>query len=294
MARKAQRKALGRGLSALLGDQQVGAAEQSSTNQTGPNMKVPVDLIDANPNQPRKTLHDADLDDLASSLRRHGLVQPVLLRPSPTTPGRFQIVAGERRWRAAQRAEIHEMPAVIRELDDREILELAMIENIQRVDLDPIEEAEGFRNLIDTFGYTQAELADVIGKSRSHLANMMRLLALPPQVIEMVRNGKLSAGHARALINAADPIALAQQAVLRQLTVRQVEQMAKIAPESKGTRKTKSVNQKDSDTRILEGDLTASIKMRVLVNHSSDGGGEVVIRYKTLEDLDRLCQKLTE
>lgn len=294
MARKAQRKALGRGLSALLGDQQVGAAEQSSTKQTGPNMKVPVDLIDANPNQPRKTFHDADLDDLASSLRRHGLVQPVLLRPSPTTSGRYQIVAGERRWRAAQRAEIHEMPAVIRELDDREILELAMIENIQRVDLDPIEEAEGFRNLIDTFGYTQAELADVIGKSRSHLANMMRLLALPPQVIEMVRDGKLSAGHARALINAADPITLAQQAVLRQLTVRQVEQMAKIAPESKGTRKTKSVNQKDSDTRLLEGDLTAAIKMRVLVNHSSDGGGEVVIRYKTLEDLDRLCQKLTE
>lgn len=293
MAKKSERKALGRGLSALLGDQSAEMAGQGPAAPL-PSDRIPVDLIDANPQQPRKTFRQADLEELAASLRRHGVVQPVVLRPSPADPGRYQIVAGERRWRAAQLAEVHALPAIVRELDDREILELAIIENIQRVDLDPIEEAQGFRQLVETFGYTQAELSDVIGKSRSHLANTMRLLALPDQVIAMVRDGKLTAGHARALINAADPVALAEQAVLKGLTVRQVEDLARRVPEATRTRGRTRNPAKDADTRMLEGDLSAAIKMRVSIRHARDGGGEMTIRYKDLDDLDRLCRKLSE
>ena len=294
MARKTERKALGRGLSALLGDQPVGMAGHAPAQLPAATDRIPVDLIDANPRQPRKTFRQDELEELAGSLRRHGVVQPVVLRPSPIEPGRYQIVAGERRWRAAQLAELHDLPAVIRALDDREILELAIIENIQRVDLDPIEEAQGFRQLIEAFGYTQAELADVVGKSRSHLANTMRLLSLPDQVIAMVRDGKLSAGHARALINAADPVGLAEQTVLRGLTVRQVEELARKVPEAAKVRTHRANPTKDADTRMLEGDLSAAIKMRVTIRHARDGGGEMAIRYKDLDDLDRLCRKLTE
>lgn len=294
MARKSERKALGRGLSALLGDHPAGIGGAADNTVNASADRVPVDLIDANPHQPRKTFRQAELEELAASLRRHGVVQPVILRPSPAEPGRYQIVAGERRWRAAQLAGLHDLPAVVRELDDREILELAIIENIQRVDLDPIEEAQGFRQLIDSFGYTQTEMADVVGKSRSHLANTMRLLTLPDQVITLVRDGKLSAGHARALINAADPIALAEQTVLRGLTVRQVEDLARKAPEAARTRARNANPAKDADTRMLEGDLSAAIKMRVAIRHASDGGGEMIIRYKDLDDLDRLCRKLSE
>ena len=293
MARKSERKALGRGLSALLGDQPVATVTSGGDAGSEPS-RIPVDLIDANPQQPRKSFRDAELDELAVSLRRHGVIQPVVLRPSPEAAGRYQIVAGERRWRAAQRAGIHELPAVVRPLDDRQILELAIIENIQRVDLDPIEEAQGYRQLIDSFGYTQAELGEVVGKSRSHLANTMRLLALPDQVIRMVRDGKLTAGHARALINAADPVALAEQAVLKGLTVRQVEDLARKVPEAAATRRGRKPPEKDADTRMLEGDLSAAIKMRVLIQHDADGGGEMRIRYKDLDDLDRLCRKLGE
>ena len=263
MARKSERKALGRGLSALLGDQPVAAATAGGSVGSEPS-RIPVDLIDANPQQPRKSFRDSE------------------------------IVAGERRWRAAQRAGIHELPAVVRPLDDRQIFELAIIENIQRVDLDPIEEAQGYRQLIDSFGYTQAELGEVVGKSRSHLANTMRLLALPDQVIRLVREGKLTAGHARAVINAADPVALAEQAVLKGLTVRQVEDLARKVPEAAATRRNRKPPEKDADTRMLEGDLSAAIRMRVLIQHDADGGGEMRIRYKDLDDLDRLCRKLGE
>lgn len=292
MAKKTERKALGRGLSALLGDQPQQAAAKPGAS--GPYSQIPIDLIDANPDQPRKSFSQAELEELASSLRRHGLIQPVLLRPAPDQPKRYQIVAGERRWRAAQMAELHEIPAVVKELDDREMLELAIIENIQRVDLDPIEEAQGFRQLIDTFSYTQSQLAEIIGKSRSHLANTMRLLSLPDEVIEMVQSGRLSPGHARALINAPDPIGLAERAVRKELTVRQVEDLARKAPEAKHQKRQHKVVEKDADTRTLEGDLSAAIKMRVQINHASTGGGEVQIRYKDLDELDRLCRKLAE
>ena len=295
MAQKSERKALGRGLSALLGDQAKSAPPtRGSGGDEPPSTAIPIDLIDANPQQPRTNFKDADLDELAASLKRHGVIQPIVLRPAPSVKGRYQIVAGERRWRAAQRAGLHELPAVVRDIDDRQILELAIIENVQRVDLDPIEEAQGYRQLIDSFDYTQAELADVVGKSRSHVANMMRLLALPDQVIRMVRDGKLSAGHARALINAADPVGLAEQAVLRGLTVRQVEDLARKVPEARAATSQRKPVQKDADTRMLEGDLSATIGMRVQIEHAAGGGGELRIRYKDLEGLDRLCRKLSE
>lgn len=294
MARKSDRKALGRGLSALLGDTATDIAPPTDARPDLSPSTVPIDLIDANPQQPRTSFRDGELDELAASLRRHGVIQPIVLRPAPGSTGRYQIVAGERRWRAAQRAGLHEMPAVVRALDDRQILELAIIENIQRVDLDPIEEARGYRQLVDSFDYTQAELSEVVGKSRSHVANMMRLLALPDQIVRLVRDGKLSAGHARALINAPDPISIAEQAVARGLTVRQVEDLARKAPEARRHNANRKPIQKDADTRMLEGDLSAAIGMRVAIEHAAGGGGEIRIRYKDLDDLDRLCQKLSE
>ena len=294
MARKSERKALGRGLSALLGDTATEAAPTSNAALDMAPRTVPIDLIDANPQQPRTSFRDGELNELAESLRRHGVIQPIILRPAPDSSGRYQIVAGERRWRAAQRAGLHEMPAVVRVLDDKQILELAIIENIQRVDLDPIEEARGYRQLVDSFGYTQAELSDVVGKSRSHVANMMRLLALPEQIARLVRDGKLSAGHARAMINAPDPVSIAEQAVARGLTVRQVEDLARKGPEARHVNANRKPKQKDADTRMLEGDLSAAIGMRVAIDHSPGGGGEMRIRYKDLDDLDRLCRKLSE
>lgn len=290
MARKPERKVLGRGLSALLGDQPIVTDEAPEAPRGAKG--IAIDLIDGNPRQPRKTFRDAELDELATSLRRHGLIQPIVVRPSPNDPGRFEIVAGERRWRAAQRAGLHEVPAVVNELDDREVLELAIIENVQRVDLDAIEEGQGYRDLMDHFGYTQAELAEVVGKSRSHLANTMRLLSLPDPVIQMIRNGKLSAGHARALIGAQDPLDLAQRVVGQNLSVRQTEELARQVAKPDRARPGKP--DKDADTKILEGDLSASIGMRVRIDHNAKGGGEIRITYKDLEALDRLCSKLAE
>lgn len=299
MAKKSDRRALGRGLSALLGDTAPPGAKaamvtEPQASEPAQTSTVPIDLIDANPDQPRQRFQQSDLDELAVSIRQHGVIQPVLLRPAPTKKGRYQVVAGERRWRAAQLAGIHELPAVVRALDDKELLEIAIIENVQRVDLDPIEEAQGYTQLVEAFGYTQAELAEIIGKSRSHLANTMRLLSLPDQVRMLVRDGKLSAGHARALINAPDPIGLAEQAVLKGLTVRQVEALARKLPEAAQAKKSIPYPEKDADTRQLEGDLSATIGMRVQIEHLPKGGGEVRIRYKDLDDLDRLCQKLSE
>ena len=299
MAKKPNRKALGRGLSALLGDAgpDLAAATGAATTEdrsSGPTENIPVDLIHANPNQPRQTFHEQDLKDLAASLKTHGVIQPVLLRPRPGHPGQYQIVAGERRWRAAQLAGVHQLPAVVRDLDDRQILELAIIENIQRVDLDPVEEAQGYTQLIETFDYTQEQLAEVIGKSRSHLANTMRLLSLPAPVLDFLKEGKLTAGHARALITAHAPITLATKAVAEGLTVRQVEVLAKKKPGEQQAPKSSGKPEKDADTRMLEGDLGAAIGMRVQIEHGTEGSGELRIRYKSLDQLDQLCRKLTE
>jgi ParB family chromosome partitioning protein len=304
MSRQPERRGLGRGLSALLGEigetslPAAGApVPETHIPGTRPPTAAPIERLHSNPDQPRRDFPETELNELASSIRQRGIIQPVVVRPDPNRPGDYQIVAGERRWRAAQRARLHEIPIVVRELDDRAVLELAIIENVQRSDLNPIEEANGYIQLIERFAYTQEKMSDIVGKSRSHVANTLRLLGLPDQVQQMLRSGKLSAGHARALINAPDPVALAEQAVLRGLTVRQVEELARrvAAAPRRRTRGSGGPKQKDADTRILEGDLSAAISMAVSIeHHPTDGGGEMRIRYHSLDELDRLCRKLTD
>ena len=221
-----ERKGLGRGLSALLAD--VATVDEAPRPEAGAGTAagmgrdvVPIDRIRANPDQPRRAFDEKELQDLAASIREKGVIQPLILRPHPIAAGEYEIVAGERRWRAAQMAAVHELPAVVRELSDSDVLELAIIENIQRADLNPLEEAQGYRQLMERFGHTQERLAEALGKSRSHIANLLRLLTLPEPVLELVRAGKLTAGHARALVTAAHPEALARQVVEKDLSVRE-------------------------------------------------------------------------
>ncbi|NNU79088.1 ParB/RepB/Spo0J family partition protein [Halovulum dunhuangense] len=293
MTRKTERKGLGRGLSALLAD--TGPLEEAASprGSTGQQM-IPIERIRANPDQPRRSFGDAELDELARSIARSGIIQPLILRRDPGDPNLFQIVAGERRWRAAQRARIHEVPAVIRDFSDEEVLEVAIVENIQRVDLNAVEEAQGYRQLMESFGHTQEALAEALGKSRSHIANMLRLLGLPESVLAHLRAGRLSAGHARALITAEDPAALAQIVISQQLSVRQTEALTKKTSESKNNKKQSLKPEKDADTRAIEGDLSAHLKMPVRIEHASAGdGGTLRIGYRSLDDLDRLLQILS-
>jgi ParB family chromosome partitioning protein len=308
MSRNPERRGLGRGLAALLGE--IGETAAPVVGSPTPVIHAPeahappahlpttapIERLHSNPDQPRRDFPETELNELASSIRQRGIIQPVVVRPDPARPGDYQIVAGERRWRAAQRAQLHEIPVVVRELDDRAVLELAIIENVQRSDLNPIEEASGYAQLIERFAHTQEEMSEIVGKSRSHVANTLRLLGLPEQVQQMLRSGKLSAGHARALINAPDPVALAEIAVLKGLTVRQVEELARrIAAPQRRPRGPRGLKQKDADTRVLEGDLSAAIGMAVSIqHHPTDGGGHLRIRYRSLDELDRLCRKLTE
>ena len=300
MGRTPERRGLGRGLSALLGDidevvvKPNGASAEAPPSPARLPTALPIERVRSNPDQPRRDFAERELDELAESIRQRGIIQPVVVRPDPRHPGDYQIVAGERRWRAAQRAQLHEVPVVVRELDDRTVLEVAIIENVQRADLNPVEEAGGYAQLIERFSYTQEALAEILGKSRSHVANTLRLLGLPEQVQHLLRTGKLSAGHARALIGAPDPVALAEEAVRKGLTVRQVEELARrVAVSRRRARRPAAVPEKDADTRMLEGDLSAAIGFAVAIqHHPTDGGGEVRIRYRSLDDLDRLCQKL--
>jgi ParB family chromosome partitioning protein len=287
-----EKKGLGRGLSGLLADMVPLQSPEAAPARDAGTRPVPIDRIRANPYQPRRSFDETEMQELAASVRERGVIQPLLLRPHPEHPGEFQIVAGERRWRAAQAAGLHELPAVVRELDDGEVLELAIIENIQRADLNAVEEALGFRQLMDRFGHTQERLAEALGKSRSHIANLLRLLTLPEPVLALLRAGKLSAGHARALVTAADPLALARQVVDRDLSVRQTEQLAKAAAQPPAARPAPAA--KDADTRALEADLTANLRLKVSIDHKPGGqAGELRIRYGTLEELDGLCQLLS-
>jgi ParB family chromosome partitioning protein len=295
-----EKKGLGRGLSALLADvapetasNVVAMAPEPDAGAKG-ERRIPIEQIHPNPNQPRRAFGEKELQDLANSIREKGVIQPLILRPLPGSRDEYQIVAGERRWRAAQAANLHTLPAIVRDLSDVEVLELAIIENIQRADLNPIEEALGYRQLMDRFGHTQEKLAEALGKSRSHIANLLRLLTLPEQVLDMVRAGQLSAGHARTLVTAAHPERLARQIVERDLSVRQAEQLAKALPEP---RKPRSDGQpeKDADTRALEADLSATLRLQVLIDHRpGQPSGELRIRYGNLEDLDRLCGLLSQ
>jgi ParB family transcriptional regulator, chromosome partitioning protein len=283
------RRGLGRGLSALLGEADPAIEGAAAEAEGG---SIPIDLIGANPRQPRRDFSDADLDELAASIRERGVLQPILLRPAPGEVGRYQIVAGERRWRAAQRAGLREIPAVVRDLDDLKTLEIAIIENVQRVDLNAIEEAFGYRDLIDQFGRTQEEIAGIVGKSRSHVANAIRLLGLPESVQTELRAGRLSAGHARALAAAPDPASLAEEVLARGLNVRQAEALARSAQAPTRSATPAKARGKDADTRALEEDLGEALGLKVEINDRG-GAGELKIRYASLEQLDDLCRRLT-
>ncbi|MFP5478606.1 MAG: ParB/RepB/Spo0J family partition protein [Alphaproteobacteria bacterium] len=291
---KNERRGLGRGLSALMADVHLAGPEQMAAPRKA-ELHVPVEKLEPNPQQPRMDFKQDELESLADSIRQKGVIQPLIVRRKPGRDA-YEIVAGERRWRAAQLAQLHEVPVIVRDLDDTEVLEVAIIENIQRADLNAIEEALGFRQLMTRFGHTQEKLAEALSKSRSHVANLLRLLTLPQDVQEMVRDGKLSAGHARALIGSPKASELAAQIVAKGLSVREVERLMKAQDRAKPSApKTPKGTEKDADTRALEGDLSANLKMPVRIEHSSGGeSGELVIRYGSLDDLDRLCRILSQ
>lgn len=280
---------LGRGLAALIGEmaQQEGARVAESLNSI---KRLPVDFIIPNRQNPRRDFDDGSLAELTGSVREKGIMQPLLVRPT-SDPNVFEIIAGERRWRAAQKAGLHEVPVLVREVDDKESLELAIIENVQRVDLNPLEEAQGYGQLLEQFAYTQQDLAQVIGKSRSHVANTLRLLRLPEEVRTMLARGELTAGHARALITSEDPITLARQIVDGKLSVREAESLGQGGEEATRRKSASTTPEKDADTIALERRLSDLLGLRVVIDHK-DVGGRVEIRYKTLEQLDDICGKL--
>ncbi|WP_119841216.1 ParB/RepB/Spo0J family partition protein [Pseudooceanicola algae] len=296
MDKKKKPRGLGRGLSALMADVSSEEGAKGGSGARRPDMMVPIESVSPNPDQPRRTFTMPQLEELAASIREKGVIQPLIVRPKRGHPEAYEIVAGERRWRASQMAQLHELPVIVRDFDDTEVLEVAIIENIQRADLNPIEEAAGFRQLMEKFGHTQERLAQVLGKSRSHIANLMRLLQLPDEVRGMVQDGDLSAGHARALITSDDPVGMARKVVAEGLSVRATEQMLKkqdSAPKAPRVR-SQPTGDKDADTRALEADLSAAIGMNVEIEHSpGQEAGRLTISYKSLENLDELCQILS-
>lgn len=291
-AEESRRKGLGRGLSALLGDEEQ---EASGEDIGRPTKAVPIEFIVANPTQPRKRFDEAAIDGLVESVREKGVLQPILVRPHPTETNFYQIVAGERRWRAAQRAKIHEVPVLVKDLSDRDTLEIALVENIHREDLTPMEEAEGYQRLMDEFSHTQEALANAIGKSRSHIANMLRLLSLPEEIKSMIDDGLLTAGHARALIGASNAEDLAHMVVQQDLSVRQTEKLAQSAKQnpvdSTMAKIGKAVDLRDPDTVALEHSLSTNLGLKVQLKGRGESGS-VTIHYATLEQLDGLLEKL--
>ena len=293
------RRGLGRGLSALLGEPEAPPAEgvAAPVLSAGPAQEVPIELLRRNPDQPRRSFGEPELEELAASIREKGVLQPILVRPAPGASGEYQIVAGERRWRAAQRAGLHAVPVLVRELDDLDVLEIAIVENVQRADLNAVEEALGYKALIDRFGRTQEAVAQVVGKSRSHVANALRLLNLPEEVREHIAEGRLSAGHARAIANAPDPAGLARTIVDKGLSVRQAEDLARQAqgrPAGEAAKPARAAARggKHPDTVSLEQDLSEAVGLAVEIDDKG-GKGAVLVRYQTLEQLDDICQRLT-
>ena len=289
--RKSKSRGLGRGLSSLMGDlnNETLTSNENSESQTIEKL-VPVEKIYPNPNQPRKSFQEEKLIELANSIKTKGIVQPLIVRKKKGTKESFEIVAGERRWRAAQRAQIHELPVIIKEFTDIEVLEIAIIENVQRADLNPIEEALGYKNLMENFDHTQDGLSKEIGKSRSHIANLLRLLNLPSTVQELLISGQLTAGHARALVTCDNPLAIAKQIISLGLSVRDAERLAKNVSEKKVSNKAKT-KEKPADTVLLEADLSAALKMKVSINHEEGKEkGLISIAYKSLDELDRISE----
>jgi ParB family chromosome partitioning protein len=302
-AGKRKPQALGRGLGALLGETRreeplvVEAREANSAQApTSGLAMLAIATITPHPNQPRRHFDDAALDELAASIAQRGVIQPVIVRP--VGEGKYQIIAGERRWRAAQRAQLHEIPALIRDLGEREVMALALIENLQREDLNPVEEARAYQRLADDEGLTQAEIAQMVDKSRSHVANIQRLLALPDGVLALVENGSLSMGHARALIGYEEAETLARNAVARQLSVREVERLVRAAgrdgQQVRRTAREERSNADQADIAAVQSHLEEFLGLSVKINADADPrSGSVVIRYRTLDQLDLICERLT-
>lgn len=282
------RRGLGRGLSALMAE--VQSADADPDRPRRPDLTIPIERLLPNPDQPRRHFAPEALEELAASIRTKGVIQPLIVRPLPDRPDHYQIVAGERRWRAAQIAQLHALPALIRDFTDTEVLEIAIIENIQRADLNAVEEAQGYRQLMDRFGHTQERVAEALGKSRSHIANLLRLLQLPEEVQDHLRQGRLTAGHARALVTLPNAAELARQIIARGLSVRETEALAR-KPGQPPRRRNPGAG-KDADTRVLEQDLSANLRMSVVIDHRPGGEGRLTIRYNSLDQLDQLCQLL--
>lgn len=307
MAEPSGRRGLGRGLSALLSEVEAPPVEVSEAAapagsglaavEGGGALLAPIELLKRNPDQPRKVFDETDLGELEESIRIKGILSPILVRPASGAAGEYQIVAGERRWRAAQRVGLHHVPILVRELDDLDVLEIGVIENVQRTDLNPIEEAQAYKTLMDRFGRTQDAVAKVVGKSRSHVANALRLLNLPEAVREHVLAGRLSAGHARAIISMDDPAGAAQTIIDRDLSVRQAEALSRGPVDRdasvRAVARAMGVGRgKDPDTRALESDLAEALGLAVEID-DRNGKGEIRIRYATLEQLDLVCRKLS-
>lgn len=282
-----QKSRLGRGLASLIGDAPV---TQPRIPPEGEQRMVPIEQIRAGKLNPRKTFKEDELAELADSIREKGLVQPILVRPEPGASNSYEIVAGERRWRASQRAGLHTIPVIVRDLADQEVLELAIIENVQRADLNPIEEAAGYQELIERYAYTQERLAEVIGKSRSHLANTLRLLKLPTSVQSMVENGKLTAGHARALVGREDAEAMAERIIESQLNVRDVEALVQAGTEAVQT--TRRVRDKDADTKAFEKELADMLGLKVEIRRGSGESGVLQIKYGNFDQLEYIRLRL--
>jgi len=285
-----RRRGLGRGLSALLGEE---GGEGAATEAPRHPRSVPVEMLHPGRYQPRRNFDAESQQALVESVRSQGILQPLLVRRHPELDGHFEIVAGERRWRAAQAAQLHEVPVLLRELADREALEIALVENVQRQDLNPLEEAEGYRRLLDEFHHTQEDLARAVGKSRSHIANLLRLLVLPEEVRELMREGQLTAGHARALIGLDNAVALARQVVKSGMSVRQVERLAQAQHKDKEklAKPASLAGTRDPDTAVLERELTQLLGLKVQIVFSGQGG-ILSVHYKTLEQLDDVLRRL--
>lgn len=294
MSDDVSKKRLGRGLAALIGeiDQPI---QSQSKPAVSADRTVPIEHVSRNPRNPRRSFDPADLEDLSRSIRQHGIVQPVMVRRAGED--RYEIIAGERRWRAAQMAGLVDIPVIVRDVDDRTALEIAIVENVQRADLNALEEAQGYEQLIAQYGYTQNDLGEVIGKSRSHVANSLRLLKLPDEVRQMLADGALSAGHARAIVSTSDPVRLARKIADEGLSVRDAEKMAQKDAEqaaNPGGLETKSAGRnddKDADTLALERSLSDVLGLKVHLAHKGQGG-QLRIEYKSLEQLDELCRLL--
>ncbi len=284
MVTNTTKKGLGRGLSSLMGDTET---VQTKNTNIGQETKIPIANLKPSPSQPRRLFNKNSINELADSIKAKGLVQPLVVRPSPSDANSYEIIAGERRWRAAQIAQLHEVSAVIRNFNDTEALEIAIIENVQRSDLSPIEEAAGYKRLIENHGHTQDDLSGIVGKSRSHIANIIRLLSLPQSIQDMITEGKISSGHARAIMNSAFPEQLAEKIINENLSVRDAENLAK---DKRGI--IKKLKLKDPDTIDLENKISEKLGLTININHKGNKGGSIKIDYKTLDQLEMITQKL--